>query len=346
MNILPNKPPTWLSNPPENDVVIGCWGVILRNIAGRKFPIKLGSAESETIFSLFEPYLFEAGWNADSFTPIEQIDPIHRLLYYERLNIPEGVVHRPMHGLLAVSEDESKTVLVNWVDHINLIVRMRTAKFDEIIYELTKFINYFDDAFEWAKSDKFGYLSSNPMQSGAGVILGAYLHVPATILLGKFGRLKRELIERELTVASIWKMGVEEASGIINLKTRRLVGMTAEQLVAQISRAVEDVVAQEVEAREKLWEKSKESVEDKILRSAGIVTYAKLVESWELSTLLSAIRLGISLGVFPMPLSAVDSNLILARDAHLATRFGEELTDQQKLSMRRAQFLAETLWFS
>ncbi len=341
-----SKSPLWLQSEPSNNVVLGIFGEAFANIAERNFSTVLSRDQSDRIFNSLLVVLEDLGWQESDFSRISEIESLICMIQYERQNIPREVIKEPMNGFLAISPDESKTIMINWIDHIKFSVRNRSIDFSNIIFELENFDAVFGKNFQRSWKDNIGYLSANPSNSGAGAIFGGFVHTPGLVMTGQYGRLKRELRENGFLVTGIFDGGAEEVSGFLQVVLRNLAGNNVEQLAGNVEATLIGITNKEIEAREMLWNKSRTQTEDKISRSVGIITHAKLIESWEISTLLSAIRLGVSLEIFPMSFQTVDDVLITSRDAHLAFQIEEKANYGKAIPQRRIELLSKKLWFS
>jgi len=82
-------------------------------------------------------------------------------------------------------------------------------------------------------------------------------------------------------------------------------------------------------------------VEDKIWRAYGILKYARQISSEDVMNLLSAVRLGIALGLITtLSIRTVNEVLILTQPAHIQKRLGRNL-GQTERDGERAKFVRE-----
>jgi protein arginine kinase len=84
-------------------------------------------------------------------------------------------------------------------------------------------------------------------------------------------------------------------------------------------------------ARQTLMADAREQIEDKIWRAYGILKHARVLTSAEVMNLLSAVRLGLGMGMIEeLPLSAVNSTLLLAQPAHLQKYLRKKMSSNER----------------
>ena len=93
-----------------------------------------------------------------------------------------------------------------------------------------------------------------------------------------------------------------------------------------------------------LSEKKPKTVYNHIGRAYGILANAHSISSKETMNLLSLLRLGVDLGLFPgVDRSLVDEMFILTQPAHLQKQHSEKLSAEER-DLLRADMLRERLW--
>jgi protein arginine kinase len=103
------------------------------------------------------------------------------------------------------------------------------------------------------------------------------------------------------------------------------------------------VIGHEGVARERLHGQNKIELEDRLMRSWGIFTNARRMDTKEFMKLLSDVRLAVDLGILPGDLrDKLDTLMEDVQPASLATRLGRELTAHDR-DILRAQVVRETL---
>ena len=113
-------------------------------------------------------------------------------------------------------------------------------------------------------------------------------------------------------------------------------GVTEEEIIQRLTDAVTALAAAEREARESA--SGNIALEDRIMRSYGIMKYARSVDTKELYRLYSDVRLGICLGLIDKSLEEVDRLRMECMRGNLCLLYGNELS-AEKRDEKRAEKL-------
>ena len=104
-----------------------------------------------------------------------------------------------------------------------------------------------------------------------------------------------------------------------------------------------EIISKEREVRNNILRDEKISLENKIMRSLGILKYATLMDSNEMMECLSYVRLGVSLGIIEnMNIKNLTKVLIEARPNHMELTAKKHLSPTERDSMR-AKFIKENI---
>ena len=108
-------------------------------------------------------------------------------------------------------------------------------------------------------------------------------------------------------------------------------GEREDQIIAGIEQIVLEVVEHEKNARARLMEKRGSLVRDHVGRAFGILTNAHILSSKEALDLLSALRLGVDLGILkPMNRRVLDELVLKTQPAHLQKLEGKALKPKDR----------------
>ncbi len=107
------------------------------------------------------------------------------------------------------------------------------------------------------------------------------------------------------------------------------------EVVERLNKVVLQIVEHEENARITLLEKKPKLVYDQIGRAYGILTNAHTVSSKEALNLLSLVRMGVDLEIFPaMARATVDEMFILSQPAHVQRAAARKLTAEERDILR------------
>src|SRR5260370_5003590 len=121
---------------------------------------------------------------------------------------------------------------------------------------------------------------------------------------------------------------------LFQISNQTTLGEKEDEIIARLTKVIETIIEKEHDARQVLIQKKSNTLWDQIGRAYGVLTYAHAMSSKEALNLLSIIKLGIDLNVFPeekrLP---IDELFIDTQPAHL------QKTSQQKLNAEQRDHL-------
>jgi protein arginine kinase len=114
-------------------------------------------------------------------------------------------------------------------------------------------------------------------------------------------------------------------------------------IVDRLNKVLQQIIEHEENARAKLLEQKPKMVFNHIGRAYGILANTHIISSKETMNLLSLMRLGVDLEMFPgADRALVDELFIITQPAHLQKQFTEKLAAEER-DVLRADMLRERL---
>ena len=151
-----------------------------------------------------------------------------------------------------------------------------------------------DHQFAW--HPEFGYLSPFPEHCGTGLHVWAEFHLEGLNLIGDLPPVRAGLEAVRMIVRGIDADGMRGAGHVFRVWNNATLGLPERKLVRRVMLVFEDLVKQELYARQMLVEDSPRIFEDSVMRALAVLKSARLLSPWELFDLLSPIRLAANLG--------------------------------------------------
>lgn len=143
-----------------------------------------------------------------------------------------------------------------------------------------------------------GYLTASPYRLGTGLTVYAVLHLPfceeSGVLEAYAPTAKNLGILIERVPGAEW-----ERASAYRVSNRVTLGIREEEAVGNLRAIVEQLMAWERRYSDVKSAKERVRLADRLLRSVGVLRYAKLLECGECYTLLSDFRLAVRLGLLP-----------------------------------------------
>ena len=341
-----STPGPWLSDDgPDTDVVMSCRVRLARNIAGFPFVGRANDAQRREILRIAQQVVLSLDladgmfWVDLSHSPARD-----RQLLMERHLISRHLAEAEFPRAVAVSGDETLSIMVNEEDHL----RMQVLGPGIGLSDLMDRINEVDDAIEsrldFAFSQRWGYLTACPTNVGAGIRLSVMMHLPGLKLTGEIDRLRRAAKDLHLAVRGYYGEGSESAGDFYQVSNQITLGRSEQDLLAEFrDRILPQIIEYEQHARQMLVERNPTLLDDRINRAVGILRSAHLLGAEEAMKLLSRVRLGIRLKrLHGIDLNKVNHLLLQVQSAHLQQSIGANLNPDQRREAR-AKLVREAL---
>jgi protein arginine kinase len=242
-----------------------------------------------------------------------------------------------------LNRDESFCVMINEEDHLRmqalrpgLQLRQAWAAVDRLDSELEQKLQY-------AFNGDWGYLTACPTNIGTGVRVSAMLHLPGVVLAEQINPIIQSVNKLGLAVRGLYGEGTEALGNVFQVSNQMTLGETESAIVERLEKVLAQIIEHEENARTTLLEKKSKLVYNHIGRAYGILANAHSISSKETMNLLSLMRLGVDLGVFPgVDRALVDELFIMTQPAHLQKQHSEKLSAEER-DLLRADMMRERL---
>lgn len=236
---------------------------------------------------------------------------------------------------LIVDESEIVSVMLNEEDHVRLQVLRSGFSLmeswsiaDTIDTEMGQYI-----PFDY--SNKFGYLTSCPTNTGTGLRASVMLHLPAIVMTSQVDNVYQAISKVGLTMRGFYGEGTEALGDFFQLSNQVALGHSEMDILDNLQRIIQKIVASEEATRADLAKKRKQEISDRIFRSYGTLKSARIITTGEAIKLLSAVRLGIDMGlVKEIDIAGINEILILSQPAHLQKSSGQDLGRYERDTQR------------
>jgi protein arginine kinase len=326
----------------ENSIWLASSLALHRNIEKFKFPGKLEQEKKTQLLSLLINAFLQGGSfdkpfaiHAEEISPLERNFLLEHFLIFESIHDPH-----PGEGFILDSTGQFLAVL-NFKDHLALHVLDVRGDLEKTWQELVGKENTLQKSLNFAFSQKFGFLTSDPSNCGTGLIVTAFLHLPALIHLDQLKSLL-EAEKNEATTECGLQGNPEELVGdILTIRNAYTLGVNEENIIGTLRSTILKLVLAEKSARSHAKQEGSQLLQDKISRALGTLKYSYQLETPEALSSLSLIKLGIELGyIKEMSIVEINKLFFTCRHAHLAWSLKEQISNEE-LPAKRATFLRE-----
>lgn len=331
---------TWYDiNGKDNDVVISSRVRLARNIADYPFPDHIDSAKAKEVIGKFR----ETAGDDYKFIDFESVSPLEAASYVEKHYIsPEFAQSKQPHALL-LNEEKGIAAMLCEEDHLRLQCIKAgytlSEAFDAACEAEEKLCAGLNIAFD----DKLGYLTHCPTNLGTAMRASVMLFLPALTMTGKLAQLTAYLPKVGYTIRGIYGEGSRADGYMYQLSNRATMGNTEQKIIEKLTEVSNQIISAERKEREALRADNTDQIEDAIMRSFGILKYARMLSSGEFMKLQSDVSLGIAMGIIKDVDYATISKLVIETSpATISLANGGKLDDNAR-DHARAKLVRETL---
>jgi protein arginine kinase len=341
---LINQLGEWLKGSgPESDIIISSRLRLARNLTDYPFNTQASPQSRKEVEVLLKEVLTGNGIGRGlTYISLGHAPVLDRQVLLERHLISKehaavgkdhgaGVVERGV----AISRQETLAIMVNEEDHLRLQVLRSGIQFKEAWEEL----NAIDDALarnlKYAFSPQFGYLTCCPTNVGTGLRVSVMLHLPAIVIAKQLDKVFEALSRINFAVRGFFGEGSQAMGDFYQISNQVTLGKAEEEMIDEMEKVIPQIIEFERTCRQKLVDGSRERLEDSVWRSYGLLTTARYITTEETMERLSALRLGVHLGLLDsVPIKAINELFICTQPGHLQKIEGKALEPEERDAAR------------
>ncbi len=329
---------------PEAEIVISSRIRLARNVRGFRFITKMDAPERSACEAQIQQAIADAKITEPGlYVPLHKTEGLDRKFLVERHLISKEHEDAQHPRGVAIGESEAVAIMVNEEDHIRLQVLQSGFQ----LQDAWKRCNEIDDALEerldYSFSPQLGYLTACPTNVGTGMRVSVMLHLPALVLTRHIEKVFQAVAKINLAVRGLYGEGTEASGHFYQISNQVTLGRTEEDIVRNVQDVVPTIVGYEHRARQSLLAKDRKRLEDRVWRAYGMLKYAQMLPSDEAMMLLSAVRMGVHLGLIKdLSLRTVNDLFIFTQPAHLQKLTGRALEATER-DVKRADFVRAKL---
>lgn len=335
----------YLEMGPEGDTVISTRVRLARNIEEFPFPCKMTPEQFKKVSEKAGAAILESNSAAAGdfeLIDMQRLTPARAMSLAEKhLISPDFAQNREGRALL-LNRDETVSIMVGEEDHIRIQTLFAGLRLEEALELAGRIDDLFDEKLHFAFDENLGYLTQCPTNLGTGLRASLMLHLPAIAEAGAIPSLTATLQKFGLTTRGIYGEGSAAKGAFFQISNQVTLGISEKEAVENLKAIAMQIINQERAAREAMGKTGAE-LEDRIWRSYGVLTSARLLPTDEFMALISDVRLGILLGILKnVSLETVSSLLYEVQPATLVAAAGRNL-DASARDLFRAKTVREKL---
>lgn len=334
---LIRHPADWMTGmQAEADAVVTSRIRLARNLRGHSFPGWAKKSERAETLAILQPAVEGLSAMKDAFSrELGDLTQVQKQVLVERHLISREHAAKGEGSGAVIERRQSFSIMLNEEDHLRMQSIRPGLRLKEAYEALNALDSELEQKLEYAFDPTLGYLTTCPTNLGTGLRASAMLHLPGLVLSDQIGPVLQAVNKIGLAVRGLYGEGTESLGNLYQISNQSTLGEEEGAIIERLERVIAQVAGHEQNAREKLMEDDPGMVADKIGRAYGVLRHAHLIESKEALNLLSLLRLGGDLGLFPAgTVNLCDTLLMDIQQAHLQLHAGTKLSPESRDSIR------------
>ncbi len=323
----------------DGDIVISSRARLARNINGLPFLARATEDDRKRIVSLVQSALSKSGRTDVEYMDLSDADPIDRLLLVERHLISKELAGGDGPRGAAIDGEEVLSLLVNEEDHLRIQAIMPGMALKEAYLRADRLDDDLEKHIQFAFSAQYGYLTACPSNVGTGLRASLMVHLPALGFMKQMEKVFQAISKIGLAVRGLYGEGTQALGDFYQISNQMTLGKPEMQLLDDLAQAVPKIVEYERRTRETWLSEDSNLLEDRVMRALGMLRHARRISSEEMMDHLSAVRMGINLGLVEgVDIGTVNELFFLTQPAHIQKTAGRKLGPTER-DVARAEFI-------
>lgn len=321
---------------PQDIIVLSSRVRLARNLQGLPFPGWAKRADRvrtlEMLRTAVEPLPLMAGGFAGT---MDALSALEKQILVERHLISREHAARNAGSGLVLDRAEALCVMFNEEDHLRMQAIRPGFQFKEAWTSVDALDTLLESRLPYAYSPDLGYLTACPTNVGTGIRVSAMLHLPGLVLAEQINPIIQAVNKLGLAVRGLYGEGTEALGNIFQVSNQMTLGETEPEIVERLTKVVNQMIEHELNARRKMLEDRPKVLFNHIGRAYGNLANSFSISSKEAMNLLSLLRLGHDLGLFPgLARTVVDELFLITQPAHLQAAHANKLEAEERDLLR------------
>lgn len=336
----------YCENGPESDIVVSSRVRLARNLDDYPFPSRMNKEQQTNLLNRVK----DAFTGAESsflqkfvFVDIPGLSPIDRHSIVEaHLISPDLADSQKTCGVL-LSKDKKVSIMINEEDHLRIQSLYAGLQIDKAWENCSKIDDYLEGKLKFAFDSKYGYLTCCPTNTGTGIRASAMLHLPALTMTGYINNILEACGKLGIAVRGLYGENSEASGNMYQISNQVTLGLSENEIVTNITNITKQIIEQERMLRKELYKQNPFRMEDKIYRSLGVFTHARIISTEESFKALSDVRLGVDMGIIKnISKETLNEISMIIQPATLQKLAGHPLSPDER-DIKRAEVIRSKL---
>jgi protein arginine kinase len=342
---MAKRPASWLDGSGDkSEIVMSSRVRIARNLNQHRFTHHCGNEELSGILrETWSAARETRGFAKHSFIPMGEISTLDRQFLAERHLVSREFLMNSSNRGLVINSDENVCLMINEEDHMRIQGFASGFDVEKAYQRAGDLAGELAPRLDMAFSERYGFLTACPTNLGTGLRVSVLIHLPGLVHSKEISKLLESLRKLNHSIRGLHGEGTEVMGNFFQLSNSATLGSSEEAIRKGLRDMVAKVISFEEKARDMLFRKARSLLEDKVWRAYGLLRYARAVSTKEALSLISAVRMGVGMGVIDdISIRALNELLIYSQPAHLP-ELGGTTMDSPERDVARAEHIRNAL---
>ncbi|NJD01911.1 MAG: protein arginine kinase [Ruminiclostridium sp.] len=330
----------------EAQIAISSRVRLARNIDGIPFPTRMNAGQDETIINRVWESISQSSEAVSKnlvLMKIGRLDPIDRQILVEKHIISPDLGESKRESAVIISRDEKISIMINEEDHLRIQCIFPGMQLDDAWQLCNKLDVLLEEKIDFAFDKKLGYLTCCPTNVGTGIRASVMLHLPALGMTGYIRNILEAGGKIGIAIRGIYGENSEASGNMFQISNQVTLGQTEEEIIANVKNVASQIIEQEKLLRRELYNQNPYRFEDRIYRSLGLLSNARIMTAEESLKLLSDVRLGVDMGTIGgINMETLNEMMLVTQPAYIQRLAGKTLSPDER-DIRRAELIRSSL---
>src|SRR5436190_2200104 len=329
---------------PHDRIVMSSRVCLARNVKEAAFPGWAKKPERIRVLEMIRPAVEGLPEMKDAFSQsMDSLSTLDKQILVERHLISREHAAKSAGSGLVLNREETLCFMINEEDHLRMQALRPGLQIRQAWQAIDQADSMLEKKLDYAFNADWGYLTACPTNIGTGIRVSAMLHLPGLVLAEQINPIIQSVNKLGLAVRGLYGEGTEALGNVFQVSNQMTLGEAESAIVERLEKVLAQIIEHEENARATLIEKKPKMVYNHIGRAYGILANAHSISSKETMNLLSLMKMGVDIGLFPgIDRSLVDELFILTQPAHLQKQHSEKLSAEER-DLLRADMVRERL---
>jgi len=235
---LVNKKSEWLKGEgPKSDIVISTRVRMARNVRGHLYFSRANNEQRGQTLELVTSAMKKCDMLKDVlFFKMKDLSDLDKWILVERHLMSQEHMQETEYKGLAVEENEIVSAMINEEDHLRLQVLQSGFSVMEAWRIVDKIDTELAQHIDFDYSNKFGYLTSCPTNTGTGLRASVMLHLSALAMTGQIEKVFDAISKLGLTMRGFYGEGTEALGDFFQISNQVALGHSEIDILDNLSR--------------------------------------------------------------------------------------------------------------